>query len=382
MVSDQARRHVTELSAALLRQGHDVTVYLRQNARSRPAGDHTVTVPAGPARTLPDEEVLAHLAKFTRGLRKHWSTDPPDVVHVHGWIAGLAAVSAANDTAIPAVQTFHTLGDLERRRAGADEVRPGGRASAERMLAHEVQLIAASSTDELAELVHMGISRTRISVVPGGVDLETFVPEGERTPRGKYPHRLVATGELLPHNGFVTMIAALRALPDTELVIAGGPDARRLHADQHARFLRSFAADMDVADQVRLLGHVAQPDMPPLLRSADAVVCTPWFEPYGTAALEAMACGVPVVASAVGGLADTVVDGITGRLVPPRKPRQLAGTLRHVLARQAQREQFGAAGRDRASTRYSWDRVAAETVRVYERAGARSAADLVSTTHA
>jgi D-inositol-3-phosphate glycosyltransferase len=382
MVSDRASRHVSELSAALLRQDHDVTVYMRQVARSRPTGDQLVTVSAGPTRPSPDEEILPHLEKFIRGLRKHWSTDPPDVVHAHGWISGLAAISAAEDTAVPVVQTFHTLGELERRRAGADEVRPAERADAEKMLGHEVRWIAASSTDELAELVRMGVARARISVVPGGVDLETFVPEGERSPRGKYPHRLVAVGELLPHNGFVTIIAALRALPDTELVIAGGPDVRRLNADEHARFLRSFAADMDVADQVRLLGRVAQAKMPPLLRSADAVVCTPWFEPFGTAALEAMACGVPVVASAVGGLADTVVDGITGRLVPPRKPRQLAGVLRHLLARQAQREQFGAAGRDRASTRYSWDRVAAETIRVYERAGARSAAQLVSTPHA
>jgi glycosyltransferase involved in cell wall biosynthesis len=110
--------------------------------------------------------------------------------------------------------------------------------------------------------------------------------------------------------------------------------------------------------------------MPALLRSADAVVCTPWYEPFGIVPLEAMACGVPVVASAVGGLIDTVVDGLTGKLVPPRKPRALAGILHHLLSRRTLLEQFGAAGRDRASSRYSWERVAAETVRAYERAGA------------
>jgi glycosyltransferase involved in cell wall biosynthesis len=109
--------------------------------------------------------------------------------------------------------------------------------------------------------------------------------------------------------------------------------------------------------------------LPALLRSADVVVCTPWYEPFGVVPLEAMGCGMPVVASAVGGLTDTIVDGITGRLVPPRKPRALAGTLHHLLGHASLREQYGAAGRDRAWARYGWDRVAAETVRVYEQAG-------------
>lgn len=369
-MSDRASRHVTELSAALLRLEHDVTVYMRQEARSRPAGDRIVTIPAGPARPASDEEVLPQLGKFAQALRKHWAVSPPEVVHAHGWMSGLVALSAVKGTDVPVVATFHTLGEIERRRSGTDEVRPAQRAGAERMLGREARWIAASSSDELAELVRMGVSRTRISVVPGGVDLRTFVPEGKRMPRGEYPHRLVAAGELLPHRGFVTAIAALRALPDTELMIAGGPDSRRLHTDEHAQLLRSFAEEMGVAGQVRLIGRVSRVEMPALLRSADAVVCTPWYESFGTVALEAMACGVPVVASAVGGLADTVVDGVTGRLVPPRKPRELAAVLRHLLAHRTQREQFGAAGRDRASTRYSWDRVAAETVRSYERAGA------------
>ncbi|MGH7606494.1 MAG: glycosyltransferase, partial [Gemmatimonadales bacterium] len=109
------------------------------------------------------------------------------------------------------------------------------------------------------------------------------------------------------------------------------------------------------------------------LRSADAVICTPWYEPIGMVPLEGMACGVPVVASAVGGITDTVVDGITGRLVPPRKPRALAATQHHLLSHRTIREQYGAAGRDRAASRYSWDRIAAEAVRVYEQAHAATA---------
>jgi glycosyltransferase involved in cell wall biosynthesis len=213
-------------------------------------------------------------------------------------------------------------------------------------------------------LSRMGVGRDRISVVPCGVDATRFTPGDALV-----PGRLVSVGRLVPRKGFQTTIEALASLPGTELLVAGG--ASSIDDDAHAASLRSFAGDMGVADRVRLLGAVSRVDMPALLRSAEAVVCTPWYEPFGIVPLEAMACGVPVVAAAVGGLTDTVVDGVTGRLVPPRDPSALATTLADLLATPANRGRLGRAGRQRACRRYSWDRVAAETVRVYERAGVR-----------
>ncbi|HEY7595928.1 MAG TPA: glycosyltransferase [Actinophytocola sp.] len=368
--------HVAELSKALSRKGHDVTVYTRRDDRDQPEelatafGYRVVHVPAGPARQVPKDDLLPHMGRFARYLRVRWEADPPDVVHAHFWMSGLAALSAARAVGVPVVQTFHALGVVKKRYQGMDDTSPAQRIGTEKMIGREADRIAATCTDEVFELVRMGVPRARISVVPCGVDADQFVPEGDPAPPGKYPHRLVSVGRLVPRKGFATAIAALRALPDTELVIAGGPSMRRLAHDEHARYLRAFAESMGVADQVQLLGQVSREEMPALLRSADAVVCAPWYEPFGIVPLEAMACGVPVVASAVGGLSDTVVDGVTGKLVPPRKPRALAGALHALLTHRTMREQFGAAGRDRVCARYSWDRVAAETVRVYERAGA------------
>jgi glycosyltransferase involved in cell wall biosynthesis len=124
-----------------------------------------------------------------------------------------------------------------------------------------------------------------------------------------------------------------------------------------------------VADRVHLLGSVARDDMPALLRSADAVVCTPTYEPFGIVPLEAMACGVPVVANALGGLIDTVVDRVTGLHVPPGDPGALIGAVRSLLAEPMRRQAMGAAGRDRVTSRYGWDRIATETLRAYEHAG-------------
>jgi glycosyltransferase involved in cell wall biosynthesis len=376
--------HVAELSTALVRQGHDVTVYTRRDERSRPGevltehGYRVVHVPAGPARHVPRDDLPRYMGDFARFLQARWTADRPDVVHAHYWMSGLASVSAARSAGVPVVQTFHALGTVKKRFQGDADASPAERVGTERMLGREADRIAATSTDEMAELASMGVPRSRISVVPCGVDIDQFVPEGEAMAKGRYPQRLVSVGRLVPRKGFATAIAALRALPDAELVIAGGPDKRRLGHDEHVRFLRSFAESMGVGHRVSLVGGVSRADMPALLRSADVVVCTPWYEPFGMVPLEAMGCGVPVVASAVGGLTDTVVDGVTGRLVPPRKPRALAGTLHHLLSHPSVREQYGAAGRDRAWARYGWDRVAAETVRVYERAAATGADNLTA----
>jgi glycosyltransferase involved in cell wall biosynthesis len=161
-----------------------------------------------------------------------------------------------------------------------------------------------------------------------------------------------------------------------ELVIAGAPVSGTLATDPEAHRLRALAGRFGVDDRVFLLGQVPNEQMPALLRSAAAVVCTPWYEPFTTVPLAAMSCGVPVVASAVGGLSDTVVDGVTGLLVPPRRPDVLAPVLRRLLRDPLRASAFGVAGADRARSRYQWSRVAADTERVYAQLVGPSAAEV------
>ncbi len=215
-------------------------------------------------------------------------------------------------------------------------------------------------------------------MVPCGVDTAAFSPDGPVYPRAERP-RIVVLGRLVRRKGVDEVIAALRRLPGVELLVAGGPDgsgehSAALHRDPDARRLRRAAAAAGVADRVRLLGAVARPDVPALLRSADAVVCVPWYEPFGIVPLEAMACGRPVVASAVGGIQDTVVDQVTGLLVPPRRPDAVAAALRTLLATPTRALAFGIAGRDRVLARYGWDRIADCTLAVYEEVLAERAA--------
>ena len=364
--------HVAELSAALTRRGHDVSVYTRRDDPDSPErvqtpqGYTVVHVPAGPAEQIPKDEMLAYMGPFAQYLDEAWTVERPDVAHAHFWMSGIATQLAARHLNLPAVQTFHALGVVKRRHQGAQDTSPQDRLRLEAMVARTATWVAATCTDEVFELMRMGRSRNRISVVPCGVDLDLFTPDGPVAERGGL-RRIVSVGRFVPRKGFDTVVQALPHMPDTELVIVGGPELSGLESDPEACRLLQLAEELGVADRMRLHGSVAREDMPAILRSADVVACTPWYEPFGIVPLEAMACGVPVVASAVGGMLDTVVHDVTGRLVKPRRPDEVAKAINHLTHDDFLRQSMGAAGRDRARARYSWDRIAADSQRIYDR---------------
>jgi len=371
--------HVEALSRALARAGHWVSVYTWRDACLLPdrvpvAGRLTVEhVPVGPTGPVGKDDLLPYMGELGTRLGRRFAASPPDVVHSHFWMSGLAALLATRDSGIPVVQTFHSLGVTKRRFRDRRDTSPGARIRLERALARDVAHVIATSNEEAGDLARFGVPRDAVSIVPRGVDLDVFQPEGPTADRTQRP-RIVAVGRLAPRRGFDLVIRALAAVPAAELVIAGGPPAAELAGEPEARRLRQVAGRAGVADRVTLLGAVPGADMPALLRSADVVVCAPRYEPFGIVPLEAMACGVPVVATAVGGIVDTVVDGSTGILVPPERPDLLAAAVRRLLAEPFWAEAYGTAGADRARSRYSWDRVAADTLAVYDRVLAGAAA--------
>jgi glycosyltransferase involved in cell wall biosynthesis len=276
-------------------------------------------------------------------------------------MSGLAATAALGDQDIPFVQTFHALGSVKRRHQRGADTSPSGRVGAERALARRADRVLATCDDELFELIRMGADRHRVSVVPCGVDARAFCPDGPTAERSGRP-RVVSVGRLVRRKGVDEVVAALARVPEAELVVAGGTG----EGDPDLARLQELAVRCRVADRVRFLGPVARADVPALLRSADAVVCAPWYEPFGIVALEAMACGRAVVATAVGGMQDTVVHGVTGLHVPPRRADVLGAALRGFVGNPTWPYAFGVAGRDRVLARYTWERVAAATERVYD----------------
>jgi D-inositol-3-phosphate glycosyltransferase len=363
--------HVAELAAALGRGGDEVVVHTRRDNAGLPRrvafarGVEVDHVPAGPPSEVPKDELLPYMGAFADELREQWVEDPPDVVHSHFWMSGMAATDAAASLGIPVVHTFHALGVVKRRHQGARDSSPEARIAVERALARRVQRVIATCSDEVAELEAMGGDPRRVVVVPCGVDQRRFRDTVAPEPRAPGRHRLVAACRLVERKGIGDVLQALAAVPGAELHVAGGPAAAELSLDPEAQRLRALADELGVGDRLVLRGRVGREEMPALLRSADAVLCAPWYEPFGIVPLEAMASGVPVVATAVGGHLDSVVDGVTGLLVPPRDPSALAAALRELLADPARRAALGEAGARRARRLYGFDRIAASTRRVY-----------------
>ncbi len=366
--------HVAALATALARLGHTVEVYTRRDDPGLPEavplapGVQVVHVPAGPPSALPKDDLLPHMDAFGRWLGARWArTGRPDVVHAHFWMSGLAALRAAGPLGVPVVQTFHALGSVKRRHQGAADTSPAGRVEAEAAVGRRADVVVATCSDEVAELGRLGVPAARTRVVPCGVDVRHFSP-ARGAQHGARPgsRRLLAVGRLVERKGVDTVVRALADVPGADLRVAGGPPPDRLADDPEAQRLLAVAREAGVADRVHLLGGVGHEDMPALLRSADVVVAAPWYEPFGIVPVEAAACGVPVVGSAVGGLLDTVRHGVTGTLVPPRDPAALAEAVRDLLDDDERRAAYGRAARRAAVAHYAWDRVAARTAAVYD----------------
>lgn len=364
--------HVAALSKELGRRGADVVIYTRREDPRTPRrvrlapGVFVEHVDAGPPEPVPKDGLLPYMEGFAARLRREWERWRPDVVHAHFWMSGRASLAAAEPLGIPVVQTFHALGVVKRRHQGPKDTSPPCRIEEERGIIRRADHIIATCSDEVFELLRLGAEPRRVSVVPCGVDLGLFTPEGPAEGRSPGLRRLVVVSRLVERKGIGNAISALAHLPDTELVVAGGPPSSELPSDPEARRFMALARGLGVEERVRLLGRVDHARVPALLRSADVVVCVPWYEPFGIVPLEAMACGVPVVAAAVGGLVDSVVHGETGLLVPPRDPEELARALRSLLEDPARRRALGEAGLRRARSRYGWPRVAGQTLEVYQ----------------
>ena len=363
--------HVAALAEAMAHQGAEVTVFTRRDDPSLPvrvqfaSGVTVEHVDAGPAEPIEKDHLLPHMGAFAEYLSQRWTQERPDVIHAHFWMSGKASLDAALPLGIPVVQTFHALGIEKRRHQGAKDTSPRSRLDEERRIARDGHRIVATATAEAFELVRMGADKAKITVVPCGVDLNLFQPLGPAESKETQRKRLVCLSRLVERKGTADVINALTVIPDAELIVAGGPEASKLDEDAEAQRLKQIANDLGVADRVIFRGRVERAQVPPLLRSADAVVCYPWYEPFGIVPLEAMACGVPVVVAQVGGLVDSVVDGVTGIHVPPRAPIALAQAIRELLKDEKRRVQLALAGTRRANRRYGWARIASDTLAVY-----------------
>ena len=374
--------YVRELASSLAQAGVDATVFVRRcddSAEVVPVepGFTVVRVPAGPVH-LPKESLAAVVGEFTAGVRAWLEASPADVLHANYWLSGVAGHQLKHQLDLPLVCTFHTLA---RVKAETGDPEPQRRIDAEADVIACADVITANSVTEVQQLARLyGADPTRIDVVPPGVDGALFSVGSRRGARaalglGAEPV-LLFVGRIQPLKGLDIAVEALAALRrshrDARLLVVGGASG----SDGEAELRRVQVA-------VRAAGLPAQVNLVPpqphhllstYYRSADVCLVPSRSESFGLVALEAAACGVPVVAADVGGLRTLVDHGRTGFRVVGRDPSEYAAAVRSLLDDPALAESMGRRGAEMAS-RYSWTATAGRLRRIFEDLSARVPVD-------
>ncbi len=382
--------YVVEVSRRLAARGIAVDVFTRATSSDLPpvvemAPGVTVRhVNAGPFEGLGKEELPAQLCAFTAGVLREEAQHEPghyDVVHSHYWLSGQVGWLARDRWRVPLVHTAHTLAKVKNAAlADGDQPEPRLRVIGEEQVVAEADRLVANTADEARQLVdHYGADPRRTLVVPPGVDLDRFTP-GDRL-AARRALGVPADAVLLTFVGRIQplkapdllLTAAARMLADDpglrdrlRVHVVGAPSGSGLDAP---RRLEELAAHLGIADLVRFLPPQAPDRLALHYRAADVAVVPSHNESFGLVALEAQACGTPVVASAVGGLTTAVRDGVSGVLVGGRDPDAYAAAVRAVLARRP----LLAAGARRHAAAFSWDRTADALVDAYTSAAAERA---------
>jgi len=372
--------YVRELSRELAERGHEVDVFTRR-AGDVPADEPALVdgspharlmhIDAGPAEYVEKSELPAFLDQFEQGVVAFAEREGTtyDIVHSHYWLSGVVGERLKARWGVPHVTMFHTLAEVKSR-SRISEWEPDVRIQAEHAIVQQADRIIAAGADEKELLVRLyGAAAERISVVPCGVNLDLFQPVDQREARRELALRdddriLLFVGRIEPLKGIDILLGAAAELAmehDCSVLVIGGDSSAQ---QGEIAYLRNLAARLGIAERVRFLGAVDHQRLPLYYSAADVCVVPSFYESFGLVALEAMACGTPVVASRVGGLVGTVRDGETGYLIPWRCPEPFAERIELLLGNEELRRAFGRTARE-AVERFRWANVAEQVIGVY-----------------
>ena len=366
--------YVRELSRELARRGRHVDIFTRREddgpeLTSLAPNLRLVRLAAGPAAPLAKELLTPCLPAFVDGMNHFAAAEgrPYDLVHSHYWQAIAAGEPFARAQGAPHLVMFHTLGEVKNR-ARVSEEEPGERIRRERELASSADAIITASGHEQDLLArYYDADPARMVSIPCGVDTDRFRPRDRAESRralGLERDRpvLLWVGRLEKLKGVDILIDALAQLEDPEallLVVGGDEHGSALRAELEAQ-----ARAAGVGRSVRFTGAVPHDELPLWYSAADVCVVPSYYESFGLVAVEAMACGTPVVASRVGGLVSTVTDGVNGYLIPWRCPEPFAEKLETLIRNPELRANFARAARESVQ-RFRWDEIARRMEALY-----------------
>ena len=389
--------YVRELTRELGRQGVHVDVFTRSQDEHVPHvvhelgyGNRVVHIPAGPEEPRSKSAITEYIPEFTRGILKFAEEKgiTYDVIHSHYWMSGLAAEQLSDAWGgTPIVHMFHTLGEMKNRVARSEDERAGeDRLNGERQVLRRANRIVVATLAELTQLRFLyHADANKMTVIPPGVDTGHFyqIPADEAKQFiGLDPENrmILFVGRIEPLKGVDTLIQAMSCLdknltnkecPVHLAIIGGEPDVKPKDMSQEMARLQKMCDDMCMGGMVVFLGKRAQDTLPYYYSAAEVLVMPSLYESFGMVALEAMACGTPVIASEVGGLGYLVQNGVTGYTVPDREPAELCDKLSVLLGDHELRRQMGERAAEYAGD-YAWEKIASSIIKVYEEVSCES----------
>jgi len=381
--------YVRELTRQLGQMGVHVDVFTRSQDDHVPHvlhdlgyGNRVVHIPAGPETPKSKTEMANFIPEFVDGI-KQFAIDKGityDLIHSHYWMSGLAAETLSDAWGgIPIVHMFHTLGEMKNRVARSEDERAGeDRLNGERQVLRRADRIVVSTIAESTQLRFLyRVEQRKLVVIPPGVDTSRFYPissdEAKQFIGLKPQDRMVLfVGRIEPLKGVDTLIQAMSCLdlkglqlPVHLAIIGGEPNAIPEDMSDEMTRLQKLCDDLFMGGMVVFLGKRGQDTLPYYYSAAEVLVMPSLYESFGMVALEAMACGTPVIASEVGGLGYLVQDGVTGFTIPDSDPKELCDKLALLLGDSDLRETMGSHA-SKYALDYAWEKIAAEIVDVYQ----------------
>jgi D-inositol-3-phosphate glycosyltransferase len=380
--------YIVEVAERLARAGVAVEIFTRATCSGLPSvvemapGVTVRHVISGPFEDLAKEDLPAQLCAFTTGVLRAEAARSPgwyDLVHSHYWLSGQVGWLAKDRWGVPLVHTAHTLAKVKNALlADGDVPEPKARVIGEEQVVAEADRLVANTPAEASDLVELyGAAYDRVSVVPPGVDLQRFSPVSARERRAtrrrlgfaQDAYVVAFVGRIQPLKAPDVLLRAAADLrtkdPDIgrRLVVAvcGGPSGSGL---ERPTALMDLAAELGIADAVRFLPPQPRDALADLYRAVDLLAVPSYNESFGLVALEAQACGTPIVAAAVGGLRTVVQDGVSGVLVDSHRPDDWAAVLGRLLGAPRRRAELSR-GALRHAREFSWNRTASGLLAAY-----------------
>lgn len=383
--------YVRDLTRELGRQGIHVDVFTRSQDEHVPHvvhelgyGNRVVHIPAGPEEPRSKADIAKYIPEFAEGIRKFAEEKGVcyDAIHSHYWMSGLAAERLSDAWGgTPIVHMFHTLGEMKNRVARSEDERAGqDRLDGERQVLRRANRIVVATLAEMTQLRFLyRADANRMTVIPPGVDTCHFYPipadEAKQFIGLEPENRMILfVGRIEPLKGVDTLIKAMshlgadltsRSCPVHLTIIGGEPDVNADEMTEEMARLQKMCDDLCMGGTVVFLGKRAQDTLPYYYSAAEVLAMPSLYESFGMVALEAMACGTPVIASEVGGLGYLVQDGVTGFTIPDSDPEMLSERLSCLLGDHELRREMGSRAAEYAKE-YEWEKVAASIINLYQ----------------